>query len=827
MVSDHPSRSIRRNLGRRSALEWKKAYVMQKTVERPKQIEIGNQVLNRMTAFVGVIQLIAYRFALGLEYATFGLVDRANKYCEALEATFKLATKPCPFYHPFLFEQIKTLSGRLSAAPLAEKGSSWITRKMPRLTLDNVWQTLEGRVHKFVAGDDDDGSNPVASKSIGPSSQNSKVLGPFSHYSSISPESVSGTVSRVQSSNDLGQISTQTTTSGLAGPFHHNATLQRPSSGAGYSPSYYSKDPRRASPSNQYEGSTLSPVDYASFRGQTSSVPPLHSYEHAAPAGSPSSVPSPGETVTADNITTTSGGWWESSNSYGTPANNTSQPVFESIADTPIADDGSGFIDPMASFGGPSFVSPGAPMRESPHPIAPSPSSRTQYDEDEEDLGFGNSSSRKQDKRGSGSMDRNSGATDSPSSHNNTEKNEPTSSETESGNKRRWFKRDSGGQAAPGSGPVKANLGEDFSLVYDPETKRWVNKKAGASQSPSRGGAPPPPPTRAQTASPTSSMRSTLQPPRKSSIQSPGSAHRAISGVPPPPATSRSNNTTTAMHDNHGSGAGVDRSPASPAPSDLSPNSAAPLPSALPPSKTQTPPPPASSNAEENIDVQSNMGYSPSYYSKDPRRASPSNQYEGSTLSPVDYASFRGQTSSVPPLHSYEHAAPAGSPSSVPSPGETVTADNITTTSGGWWESANSYGTPANSTSQPVFESITDTPIADDGSGFIDPMASFGGPSFVSPGAPMRETPHPIAPSPSSRTEYDEDEEDLGFGNGSSRKRDKRGNGSMDSNSGHTDSPSSHNNTEKNEPKSSETESGNKYGLSVTLADKRPQGAGQ
>jgi len=575
-------------------------------------------VPKNLDQFIGIPHLQAYRLALGLEYATFGLVDRASKYCEALAATLKLATKPCPFYHPFLLEQIKTLSGRLSAAPLAEKGSSWITRKMPRPTLDNVWQTLEGRVHKFVAGDDDDGSNPAASQSIGLSSQNSKVLGPFSHYSSISPESVSGTVSRVQSSNDLGQISTQTTTGGLAGPFHHNATLQRPSSGAGYSPSYYSRDPRRASPSNQYEGSTLSPVDHAPFRGQTSSVPPLHSYEHAAPAGSPSSVSSPSGTVTADNITTTSGGWWESSNSYGTPANNTSQPVFESIADTPIADDGSGFIDPMASFGGPSFVSPGAPMSESPHPIAPSPSSRTQYDEDEEDLGFGNSSSRKRDKRGSGPMDSNSSPPDSPSPHNNTEKNERKSSETESGNKSvkntsstswlgRWFKRDSGGQAAPGSGPVKANLGEDFSLVYDPETKRWVNKKAGASQSPSSGGAPPPPPTRAQTASPTSSMRSTLQPPTKSSTQSPGSAHRSISGAPPPSAMSRNNNTTTAMHNNNGSGAGVDRSPASPAPSDLSPNSAPPLPPALPPSQSQTPPPPSSSNPGKKPNAKKNI----------------------------------------------------------------------------------------------------------------------------------------------------------------------------------------------------------------------------
>lgn len=37
----------------------------------------------------------------------------------------------------------------------------------------------------------------------------------------------------------------------------------------------------------------------------------------------------------------------------------------------------------------------------------------------------------------------------------------------------RWFKRE--GSPAPGS--VKANMGEESTFVFDPELKRWVNKK--------------------------------------------------------------------------------------------------------------------------------------------------------------------------------------------------------------------------------------------------------------------------------------------------------------------------------------------------------------
>ena len=41
--------------------------------------------------------------------------------------------------------------------------------------------------------------------------------------------------------------------------------------------------------------------------------------------------------------------------------------------------------------------------------------------------------------------------------------------------------------------PIKAKLGEASSFVYDPELKRWINKKAGAEQADTRSATPPPP----------------------------------------------------------------------------------------------------------------------------------------------------------------------------------------------------------------------------------------------------------------------------------------------------------------------------------------------
>lgn len=41
--------------------------------------------------------------------------------------------------------------------------------------------------------------------------------------------------------------------------------------------------------------------------------------------------------------------------------------------------------------------------------------------------------------------------------------------------------------------PIRAKLGEASSFVYDPELKRWVNKKGGADATPTPSATPPPP----------------------------------------------------------------------------------------------------------------------------------------------------------------------------------------------------------------------------------------------------------------------------------------------------------------------------------------------
>ena len=47
--------------------------------------------------------------------------------------------------------------------------------------------------------------------------------------------------------------------------------------------------------------------------------------------------------------------------------------------------------------------------------------------------------------------------------------------------------------SAPASGPIRAKLGEESSFYYDPQLKKWINKKAGASTETVARSTPPPP----------------------------------------------------------------------------------------------------------------------------------------------------------------------------------------------------------------------------------------------------------------------------------------------------------------------------------------------
>lgn len=92
--------------------------------------------------------------------------------------------------------------------------------------------------------------------------------------------------------------------------------------------------------------------------------------------------------------------------------------------------------------------------------------------------------------------------------------------------KKGWFGGLFGGGAAKkdlSEAPkaVKANLGEASSFVYDPDAKRWVNKKSGAENTPAKSATPPPP---------RAASRNGTPPPPGGGLAPP-----VGSGTPPPP----------------------------------------------------------------------------------------------------------------------------------------------------------------------------------------------------------------------------------------------------------------------------------------------------
>lgn len=66
--------------------------------------------------------------------------------------------------------------------------------------------------------------------------------------------------------------------------------------------------------------------------------------------------------------------------------------------------------------------------------------------------------------------------------------------------------------------PIRAKLGEESSFYYDPEQKRWINKKPGAEQTPAAAATPPPPKS---SGPPRSASGSSMGPPQRASSVGP------------------------------------------------------------------------------------------------------------------------------------------------------------------------------------------------------------------------------------------------------------------------------------------------------------------
>lgn len=181
--------------------------------------------------FAGIAHLQAYKLVHAHQLADLGEVGRAQKYCEAIAQCLK-QTRQSPYLHPTLLSQSKQLSDRLLGAPQAGAGGNWMTRKMQRPTLDGVWGALEGRFTKFIAGED--GATEGESPNKNSKGSVSSSVGPFSHYSAITPDAASGGMTRQQSFTEL-----------------HAGSPSGPSSRAGSAMDFRNATKRAASPKHR------------------------------------------------------------------------------------------------------------------------------------------------------------------------------------------------------------------------------------------------------------------------------------------------------------------------------------------------------------------------------------------------------------------------------------------------------------------------------------------------------------------------------------------------------------------------------------------------
>ena len=242
-----------------------------------------------------------------------------------------------------------------------DKTASWITRKMAKPSLDTIGSWLEGRFSKLIVGDGEDSAEIAANEQSQPAKS---AYGPFSHYSTISSTTTSASPSPSPSPYSTNATPT---VSGL--PFGHPpAQIDRASSAM----DHLRSEARRASPVPRV----------ASASAMTSTF---------AQTGTPASRYRPtlgvNGVLESEGLNDTEGQevpWWGSSSqdrSGPTPTATTFHEVDEAESEgnfVSLMDDHSPGVTPMAL-----------------KPFSQSQSQNSYDNGDEEDLGFGNSTSKK------------------------------------------------------------------------------------------------------------------------------------------------------------------------------------------------------------------------------------------------------------------------------------------------------------------------------------------------------------------------------------------------------------------------------------------------
>ena len=490
--------------------------------------------------------LQSYKLAHAHRLAEYGHRTEAQAYCDAIASSMKATTKLSPYYNASFLGSLDELSRRLSQSPM-DGSSSWISK--PRM--DKVGSSLLSKFNSFIAGDDDEVSgNPAAGAEIGPfakisgdspsitpSQSSADLYGAYAGYGVPAAQPSAPSNSRYAPSNASSAYTPRVSSEQQRSRYEPEG---RPSMDSVRSISdTYMPSSQPSSPYTPGQA-MLSPTSQR-LQGKTQSYSPLRAEPSAALSyGSPYMPAPPAE---------------ESASSPAFGKYQSPQASFDGPVPAPPYHEQSSaghepspsYEPPTSSFEAPSYT-PYEPEPEEDEEKEPQPKKKSiMDDDDDDDLAIRASALKISSAKPSGKSEADR-ATDEAfrKAAEEDAKRDKEAAANKKGWFGGWFKKDAN-LAQQGPGPIKAKLGEENSFVYDPELKKWVNKKAGATDTGRPAATPPPPkggpPAAARSGSgstppigpPSAGMRPpTSMPPRSSSMPPPmGIPSRASTpGVP-------------------------------------------------------------------------------------------------------------------------------------------------------------------------------------------------------------------------------------------------------------------------------------------------------
>ncbi|KAJ0308427.1 hypothetical protein COL516b_003697 [Colletotrichum fioriniae] len=561
--------------------------------------EYGLSLAGGPTLTVGVPHLAAYKLQHAMTLAEYGLRDKALQYCEAIASSINAQTKRSNYHHPILETAVENLRTRLRQAP-KEESSSWISKPSMNKVSDTVWS----RFNKFVAGDENDGS------AAGASGEGGAESGPFARLAGGTPTiSRSPSVSNFEPMYGTGATSLPVGSPPAAVPIPATRAASRyapgPSQtplsssyepGAGYTPgpasvgrssNEYSRSPyeprtsmdsqlgysnggympqNASAPSQGYTPpmygggqDTAASAQLLSGAVQNSPMqsPTKPAYQGYEPYGSQATtVPSvevqsqeAAEDSQQPDNNLASSGYQPPSYGYEPPSMSNDKPQSQSAEPT----EGGGYEPPTFQPYGyePPSYNP-EPEQDDEGESRPKPKSFMDDDDDDDIPAL---KALKPQEKGKSEKDKENEEMFKKAAEEDAKRAAAQQQSKKGWGFGSWFggkKEASPDPQQQGNKPVKANLGESSSFVYDPDLKRWVNKKGGAEATQAKTATPPPPKGASRSNTGTPPPPRTMTPPMGRASAPPGGppgpalAHAASNeslGVPPgprPPSMMRS-----------------------------------------------------------------------------------------------------------------------------------------------------------------------------------------------------------------------------------------------------------------------------------------------